>query len=1263
MQNIRRMIISVSINDNLLILYFHLNLDAKFEQYREHYAQTHEIVSNESNSTMSINYAINRFLNICVNRSISRKSTLVMIVITFVSHSSFDKVQSDALSKIKNVVIIIVKMCTICEKRYHTTSEHREQLNLNLKRDRDQFDEERDDRDSKRKRENDNSDDERFNSKIDDEEEKHKIYIVISFEILTIMSAMSRHVAYWTLNTICSQHNVRNRSTFIFYTTFSKLISVSDLESSTIAMRQDIVRLFCKIDNRRMNISFSNAFYVFECSLNLISFDQLNDLCSMTYKSEMFTVENQDIIARKRVNNVFFFELWEHVSYNFVITSIVDTFEQISQIVDFDLIVFESIDSRLSVNKTILNIWHVRLEHLREQNVRRLAKMSKRMNLIKSIVDRDFCESCIIIKQKIESHNSFVILGKHSLNLVWSDLVEFSIFNDKTRYFVTFLCDFIKRSVIYVLRVKSDTFEAFKHFQLHNEHENNRVRRLRTNWERKYSSNEFDEYRFEHDIEWESIVSEILEQNEVAERLKQIIMSMISIMLKNVDLDDKWWIELIKTISYLRNRFSMTNRSIISYEIDTKRKSFLAHLRRIETTSYAMKRKSVTEWKKLVLRSFFAMLVEYEKDHIYRMLRLNEIIYHVSFVIWIKKKREESLLVEISDKVSTKRSIIESIEFSTKRQVIESNSIIILMSSPQLNQSAAVVSLSSTLFTAEVNTSSIESISSISILSALKRHLELRYRLDSSDSLNLLIMRCMKNVIDSQQILKSRSYKKTRNDSSRDEWLKIMKNENKSFLINEIWTLINSSKNRRVLRDKWVYKIKREEHDEILRYKARWMIRDFEQIERLNYTKIFVSMIKSMSYKTMYVIVAVNDWEIEQMNVKIAFLYDKIHENVFVVQLTRFEQRINQICKLNKALYELKQSSRVWFETLAKFLFSLDYVSLDVEFNVFMKNDIMIVIYVNNLIFTELNFAIIFWLKNALNDRFEMSDLDSCIYYLDIMIFRNRRLRMLALNQSFYVEQMLRDHEMWNCKSLIIFMNVSCRSIKVSDEYTADKSLRTSYQSIVRSLMYIMLETRFDIAYSISIISRYVFNLTQTHWQAVKRIFRYLRETYQMKLMFREALRSLEDYTNSNWTEDQNIRRSISEYAFNVDSEIISWFSKRQSIVTLFICEIEYTEQTLAIKETIWLRNLMTQLTCDVEYSQAIVIYEDNQDVIALIKNSQFHARTKHIDIQTHFIREKVIEGSIDLFYVLIEQMIADDLIKSLIRDKFIEFRVVLEIE
>jgi hypothetical protein len=100
----------------------------------------------------------------------------------------------------------------------------------------------------------------------------------------------------------------------------------------------------------------------------------------------------------------------------------------------------------------------------------------------------------------------------------------------------------------------------------------------------------------------------------------------------------------------------------------------------------------------------------------------------------------------------------------------------------------------------------------------------------------------------------------------------------------------------------------------------------------------------------------------------------------------------------------LKQSSKIWFETLIKFLFSFDYVSLNVEFNVFMKNDIMIVIYVNDVIFTRFNLATIFWLKNVLNERFEMNDLNFCMYYLDMMIFKNRNLKQLILNQNIYVE-------------------------------------------------------------------------------------------------------------------------------------------------------------------------------------------------------------------------------------------------------------------
>jgi hypothetical protein len=122
-----------------------------------------------------------------------------------------------------------------------------------------------------------------------------------------IMNVMSREIIHWVLNTICFQHNIRDWSTFISYTFLSKFVRINDLDESTTTIEQDIVRVTCKIDIKRIDIFFFNEFYVSKCFLNLINFDQLNNFCSMTYKSKMFLVENQNIIAKKRVNNVFFF--------------------------------------------------------------------------------------------------------------------------------------------------------------------------------------------------------------------------------------------------------------------------------------------------------------------------------------------------------------------------------------------------------------------------------------------------------------------------------------------------------------------------------------------------------------------------------------------------------------------------------------------------------------------------------------------------------------------------------------------------------------------------------------------------------------------------------------------------------------------------------------------------------------------------------------------------------------------------------------------
>ena len=137
--------------------------------------------------------------------------------------------------------------------------------------------------------------------------------------------------------------------------------------------------------------------------------------------------------------------------------------------------------------------------------------------------------------------------------------------------------------------------------------------------------------------------------------------------------------------------------------------------------------------------------------------------------------------------------------------------------------------------------------------------------------------------------------------------------------------------------------------------------------------------------------------------------------------------------------------------------------------------------------------------------------------------------------------------------------------------YEADPKFRKQYQSAVGSLIYTMLGTRFDLAFTMSIISRFSFNPTNAHWSTVKRIFRYVASTLDISLVFRGELQPLEGYTDSDQAGDQDTRRSTSRYVFNLGSAAISQSFKRQPTVALSTCEAEYVDQKNTAKEAIWL--------------------------------------------------------------------------------------------
>lgn len=215
---------------------------------------------------------------------------------------------------------------------------------------------------------------------------------------------------------------------------------------------------------------------------------------------------------------------------------------------------------------------------------------------------------------------------------------------------------------------------------------------------------------------------------------------------------------------------------------------------------------------------------------------------------------------------------------------------------------------------------------------------------------------------------------------------------------------------------------------------------------------------------------------------------------------------------------------------------------------------------------------------------------------------------------------------------------------------------RVSYATAIGSLMYAMVYTRLDIAQVVGVLSQFMANLGWVHWDAIKSVFKYLRGTLGYSICYHwnssgaPHLVCIHGFVDSDWVGDVDRRRSTSAYVFTMFGGAISWMSKRQPVVALSTTEAEYMASTHACKEAIWLRILCSDIGVDV---RKITISCDSQSAICLAKNPTFHARTKHIDVQFHFMRDMVEDGKVNFEKVDTAKNIADALKKPVGTEKF----------
>ncbi|KAJ9552799.1 hypothetical protein OSB04_016844 [Centaurea solstitialis] len=516
---------------------------------------------------------------------------------------------------------------------------------------------------------------------------------------------------------------------------------------------------------------------------------------------------------------------------------------------------------------------------------------------------------------------------------------------------------------------------------------------------------------------------------------------------------------------------------------------------------------------------------------------------------------------------------------------------------------------------------------------------------------------------DSGDLNEPTSYGEAVSGNESEQWQEAMKAEMQSMYDNQVWELTDLPQHCKAVGRKWVFKKKTDMDGNVHTFKARLVAKGFTQTHGIDYDETFspVAMLKSI--RILMAISAYFNYEIWQMDVKTAFLNGKLTEDVYMEQPEGFEdpKDPNKVCKLLKSIYGLKQASRSWNLHFDERIKEFGFTKSEFEPCVYTKFSgsivTFLVLYVDDILLIGNDVPTLQSVKEWLSKCFQMKDLGEAAYILGIKIYRNRSKRLIGLSQSTYIDKVLKRFRMDESKKGFIPMQhgivLSKTQCPVSSE-DQDKMKSVPYASAIGSIMYAMLCTRPDVAYSVSVTSRYQQNPGEPHWVAVKNILKYLRRTKEMFLVFggTEDEISVTGYSDASFQTDRDDFRSQSGYVFTLNGGAISWKSSKQDTIADSTTEAEYIAASDAAKEAVWLRNFLSDLRVVASISRPIDIFCDNSGAVAQAKEPREHHKSRHVLRKYHLIREIIGRGDVRICKIPTEDNVADPLTKPLARVK-----------
>jgi hypothetical protein len=526
-------------------------------------------------------------------------------------------------------------------------------------------------------------------------------------------------------------------------------------------------------------------------------------------------------------------------------------------------------------------------------------------------------------------------------------------------------------------------------------------------------------------------------------------------------------------------------------------------------------------------------------------------------------------------------------------------------------------------------------------------------------------------------------------------WVQAINAELRSVFEKQVYEECELPPGRKALTMRIVLKIKRDVYGNVEKYKARLVVRGFLQKEGIDFDEIFAPTAQCASFRMLISIAAQQRLQIEQIDVSTAFLNGELSEEVYV-QLPACLPSTSRVWRLRKALYGLKQAAKAWNDKLTAELSILGFQQSMADpclfFRGCFRERVFILFHVDDAVIVGMPIEVT-RAKADIASVFQITDLGQINQFLSIEVIRSNE--EIRLTQKEYARSILQKFGMGEGeRGKPIPMAPGTVLVKGEDEPLPAEN---EYCAIVGSLLYLAVNTRPDISYAVGVLSRHMSAPTVKHMQAAKYVLRYLRQTVEFGLSYKCGPRGVcEPYSNGcsswfynakwehhpdlgvsapvNWTPnipqfkafadadfagDVESRKSTTGVIIMWGTHPITWFSKMQPIVTTSTTEAEFVAAATATKEGLWVRKLLQDILMGLIPVQ---LQCDNEAAIALIKNTTagVSGRTKHIDVQFLFTRERRLRGELTVEFVPSHMQLADILTKPLSRLNFEEARALI---